>query len=44
MVMGSCSRRDGWPVRFGTFLRFVFGVGWGGVGCGGILTSSRPRP
>ena len=34
MVMGSCSRRDGWPVRFGTFLRFVYiyiYLGWGGV-------------
>ena len=29
---GSCSRRDGWPVRFGTFLRFIYiYVGWGGV-------------
>ena len=49
--MGSCSRRDGWPVRFGTFLRFVYIYIyvyiifiWGGVGCGGTLTSSRPPP
>ena len=91
--MGSCSRRDGWPVRFGTFLRFIYvyiiyiwvgwggvwwdinvltttsliyttlsthvpptgttlmmqhdatlTVRWGGVGWGGISTSSRPRP
>ena len=40
--MASCSRRDGWPVRFGTFCIlyiYIYGVGWGG-----ILTSSRSRP
>ena len=39
--MGSCSRRDRWPVRFVTFCAFCLymeyiyiwgGVGWGGVG------------
>ena len=42
--VGSCSRCDGWPVRFGTFLRFVIYIIWGGVGWGRILTSSWPRP
>ena len=33
--MGSCWRRAGWPVRFSSFLPFVYiyiYMGWGGVG------------